>query len=104
MDTIHAKTLLSKLREDPKPETCESVQEILWQCYTECHPSEDAQTREKLLALEPYFQELSPEAGDVFIDLLLDLSIAYQRAAFLDGFRYGFRLHDELEYKASPQG
>ncbi len=97
MDTTQIKAALYDIAADWNSGRNESVRDVLWQYYSECNPVTDVHVREGELALEPYFQVLSPEAGEALFDLLTELCIAYQSAAFWDGFRLGLRLQEELQ-------
>ncbi len=80
----------------------ESILEFIWENYREDHPIDDNWVRQRENRLRPVMEELSMESSNALFGLLLDLSYAYQHAAFMEGIRIGFRLQQELQPKASP--
>lgn len=74
----------------------DSVLELLWQCYAECNPVDDGRIRAAEFAMRPVFQALPLEDSDDLSNLIADLCLAYQRAAFLEGVQVGACLKVEL--------
>ena len=74
----------------------ESILDFLWQCYSESNPVDDGRIREAELLIVPVLEALPIEKADALSDLIFDLCLAYQRAAFLEGIQTGFHLFDEL--------
>ena len=75
----------------------ESILDLLWDCYLESNPIDDGRIRQAELALAPVFRELPIAHSDALSDLITEMCIAYQRAAFLEGIQVGFHLNQELE-------
>ncbi len=97
MDTTQLIAVLSEIAAEWNPSPSKSIRDVLWQYYIEYYPITDTRVKRSELALEPYFQKLSPEAADALFDLISELCTAYQGAAFWDGFRLGLRLQEELQ-------
>ncbi len=95
-DTLQLKDILSQIGEAWSPRNKETICEALWQYYSECNPAQDPHVIQAEGALEPYFQGLSPDVENGLFGSISELCVSYQRAAFLDGLRFAFRLHDEL--------
>ncbi len=96
-NTLQLKDIFSQIGAEWSPRNKETVCEALWQYYSECNPAQDARVIQTESALEPFFQRLSLEEENGLFGLIFDLCLAYQRAAFLDGLRFAFRMHDELK-------
>lgn len=73
-----------------------SIPDLLWDCYLQCNPVDDGRIRAAERALKPVFAQLSMKNADLLSDLVSDLCIAYQRAAFLEGLHAGVNLMDTL--------
>ena len=73
-----------------------SILGFLWQCYSESNPVDDGHIRDAELLIVPVLEALPIEKADALSDLICDLCLAYQRAAFLEGIQTGFHLFDEL--------
>ena len=73
-----------------------SVSELLWYCYSASNPIDDGLIKQRELALQPVFEELSNDSADKLFDLVTDLCFAYQRAAFMEGMNVGIRIQSEL--------
>lgn len=74
----------------------DSVLELLWQCYAETRPVDDGRIRAAEFAIRPVFQALPLKDSDDLSNLVADLCLAYQRAAFLEGIQVGACLKAEL--------
>lgn len=73
-----------------------SILELLWKCYMEESQVDDGWIMKAEKAINPVFDSLSKERSDALYELVTDLCMAYQRAAFLEGIRTGFCLKEEL--------
>lgn len=76
---------------------CESVLELLWECYSYSNPIGDADVQKYETALAPVFEQLPFEDSNKLFVTVCNLCTAYQHAAFLEGVRIGWRLTSELE-------
>ena len=74
----------------------ESILESLWFDYACANPVDDGPVRAAEAKLAPVYAELSMKTSDTLSDVILDLLTAYQRAAYLEGFRTGVHLLQEL--------
>ena len=73
-----------------------SAFDMLWEYYLSENSPQDAWVTDAEHALAPIHQALSMEDSDALTDLLVRLTVAYQRSAFLDGIRIGMSLQEEL--------
>ena len=74
----------------------ESLLEFIYQCYSEMHTIDSEQIRACFADLD-YFHEAMPiEQSDRLFNLVADLCVEYERAAFTEGIHVGVQLMEEL--------
>lgn len=78
-------------------QVCESILELLWECYSYSNPIGDADVQKYEAILAPVFEQLPFDASNKLFMTVCELCNAYQHAAFLEGVRIGWRLTNELE-------
>lgn len=74
----------------------DSALEQLWNCYSAANPVDDGRIKAADRALSPALLSMEPQAADAVSDLVSELCLAYQRAAFLEGIQVGSCLQREL--------
>ena len=74
----------------------ESLLEFIYQCYSEFHTIDSEQIRACLADLEHFHDALPIEESDRLFNLVADLCIEYERAAFTEGIHVGVQLMEEL--------
>lgn len=73
-----------------------SVWEMLYWCYFEYNPADNDRFRRTLSELDDCMSKLSNRENDRVFDLFNDLSLGYEKAAFLAGLQTGLRLALEI--------
>ena len=74
----------------------ESLLDFIYQCYSEFHSFDNEQIRACLADLEHFHDALPIEESDQLFNLVADLCIEYERAAFTEGIHVGVQLMAEL--------
>ena len=72
-----------------------SPMDILWDYYISVNPPDDGRVKAATDALQPIHQALPIPLSDALSDLVMELTYAYMRSAFLEGIRIGIRLKEE---------
>ena len=80
---------------------CDSLLETLYLYYNASVSVEGDKVKAAEEALQPLYETLSYDATEEHFDIVSDLCIAYERAAFIAGIRAGARLISEL-IESSP--
>lgn len=81
----------------PNLDDAESILDMLWWCYTECNPIDDAHCKEKLTGIREQLSFLSSNDFEEVFGLICDLCVNQERLAFLEGVRVGVMLMQELK-------
>ena len=74
---------------DAQTGPAESPLDILWYCYCIASPTDDDLIRAAETELNRLTKAMPLSAADGLTDLVSQVCLAYQRAAFLDGMRVG---------------
>jgi len=74
----------------------ESVLEVLYECYSESRPYDNAQIKADFGTLYRAMNGTPLMEMDKIIDPVCDLCRDYEKSAFLDGIRIGILLEQEL--------
>ena len=71
-----------------------SAVDILWEYFINVNPPDDGSVKAATDALRPVHQALPIPLSDDLSDLVMELTCAYMRSAFLEGIRIGMTLKD----------
>lgn len=74
----------------------DSLLDFLFCCYTEDHPLDNEAIRRCYERMEPVFEGLPREDSNQLFQNIAELCIAYERAAFIEGLRFGVALEREV--------
>ena len=74
----------------------ESLLDFIYQCYSEMHAIDSEQIRACFADLERFHDAMPLEGSDRLFNLVADLCIEYEHAAFTEGIRVGVQLMEEL--------
>ena len=74
----------------------ESILEFIYQYYSEFHTIDSEQLRESLSDMRLFSESLSIEDADRLFNLVANICIECERAAFLEGMHVGVQLMEEL--------
>ena len=74
-----------------------TIWEMLYWYYSEANPIETDKIRAGLAQLNECLEKLTVRENGRVFDLVMDLCLGYEQAAFYAGLRVGCRLTDELE-------
>lgn len=73
-----------------------SLLEMLYRCYTEYNPIDNAVIRQQFSSLEPIMEKLPLTESDEVFYTFCRICIETERLAFLEGLRVGLRLEAEI--------
>ena len=74
----------------------ESLLDFIYQCYSEFHSFDNEQIRACFAELEHFHDAMPIEESDHLFNLIADLCMEYERAAFTEGIHVGVQLMEEL--------
>lgn len=73
-----------------------SLLELLYRCYTEYNPIDNAAIRRQFSGLEPIMEKLPLAESDEVFYTFCRICTETERLAFMEGLRVGLRLEAEL--------
>ena len=73
-----------------------SLLELLYHCYTEYNPIDNAKIRAEFSGLEAMLGKLTLAESDQVFYTLCRICIETERLAFMEGLRVGLRLKEEI--------
>ena len=79
-----------------------SILEMLYYYYRNDNPVDSATIRCQFKELQDILCRLSFKENDAVFALTVDLCVAHERQAFLDGIHVGLRLFEELNESPKP--
>ena len=91
------KTYLAENEPNYRGGGAKTIWEMLYWHYSEANPIENDKIRGKLAQLNECLEKLTIRENDRVFDLVMDLCLGYDQAAFYAGLRVGGRLTEELE-------